>query len=336
MPRHLSYTQWSTWQRCQYSYYLKYVLRIKPRHERPAISLGIAVHRGLAAGLLGESVANAIAEWQDELLEQPLFPDEEMQVEEMGPEAHAITGRTLDSLELGEKWDTVSVDGVPLVETKLECDLPKESGDWSHFEGHIDWVALELETGRKWLVDHKVRKSFQGDYAEEFNQQMALYKHLMTVELDIKDVYGSITHQIKSTTPQEPSINKNGSVGRQLITTDWPTYLAVIERQGQDPADYEDMRAKLQDVEWSRMSTNYWPDMMVRAVWNNMVSNAKAIQEAKSYPRTIGLFTCNGCRLREFCMADLRGEDTDFLLQTTFMYKDEEDKPLNPNIELEE
>lgn len=296
--------------------------------ERPYIDRGSAVHAGLAFGLVGQPLERGVNEWRDELLKKrdSLWPQEISQINQVHEEALIIAARALAYIDLGHRYETVLYKEQPLVEYRFET--PLNLGKYVGFQGYVDWVCRELDTGHVWLWDHKVRESFMPNDAEEYNTQMPSYQKLLR-EHGIH-AHGSVAFQIKAVVPRQPKLNKDGkSLSRALVLTDWATYLAAIQANGFNAADYEEMKAKLSEVEWYRLSRAYWADREVDAIWQETEKAAMEVSQAGvPYTRAIYHRNCSSCRLKEFCLGEMRGEDTSFLLKTQFAYKHEQQTPM--------
>lgn len=322
----LSYSNISAWIACKYRYDLVYEKKIRPRIDHRPPMLGTVVHAGMAGGILNpsdfyQSAADAIKKWMKEFIAgkgPDYFFDEEIEYlnNDIVATAIPIAQRTLDRLDLA-RWETMELNGQPVVEMTLKCPLP----GWKGFQGTIDWVARDRATGLVWLLDHKTRKQFLPDESEEVSLQMAAYQYLLMRAAKLNTV-GSITVQIAAKVPKAPKLNKDAkSMSRAKIATDWPTYAASLLSVGLDPDDYLEMQPKLAEIEWWRMSqayrsapeiVNIWKEVIQRAAWD-------IARKHKHVYRTLAHMTCNNCSVRSFCLADLRGHDTEYLLQTAYI-----------------
>ena len=209
-------------------------------------------------------------------------------------------------------WETVELDGVPLIEYPVEVYI----ADGDSYIGYIDWVARHKPSGQVWLWDFKFRKSFQDDWSEEMDLQKPIYmKHL--VALGIEPI-GTICGQIKSTAPKKPPMTKKGALSKAKIITTWEVYLQTIIESGLDPANYEDMKDKLKDNKFFKLSRAYrtheelqrtWDTVFIRSV--NQIKKQTLLSEPP--PRSIGFMNCNRCSFRDVCIEDLKGRDTEDL-----------------------
>ena len=109
-------------------------------------------------------------------------------------------------------------------------------------------------------------------------------------------------------------------MSRALIKTDWETYKAALLEAGLNPDDYLDMAEKLSTVEFFRPAKEYRTLDMVRRVWKEVIGlTAREIRRStKIVVRNLGQRTCNGCAYRQLCLAELGGEDTEYIRETHY------------------
>lgn len=333
LPEFFNQSQYGSWARCKKEMKIKYVENLIPRTVPGYFHTGTAIHRGMLAGLLRKSIEEEIGKWMAEVLEAGVNEEQEAELIETHSKAIVITQRTIKQLDIGHKWGTVIHNGQPMVEVKLK--VPFNIGTYKMFEGTLDWVAKELNTGAEFLVDHKGFKTFVPEEAEEWNLQMSAYQKLLMEEK--RPIVGSILHQIRPEVPRQPKLNKNGTMSRADLISDWETYKAALIAAKLDPADYEEMQEKLAPKEFWRMSRAYRTKQEVDGVWEDIRAAAQDIQRqvkegARMY-RTLSSRVCAGCTVRDLCMEELRGGDVDFIRSTQFRTADEPNKYVQPEFE---
>ncbi len=333
-PVFLSFSQLRTFDSCGHKWKYNYLDRLVPRIDRPKLDVGSAVHRGIAHGLLGESAQEGVQHWVEEKLERakpPLTEEETEILHTQAAFASELADRALMEFHRAG-FETVwlnhpaSNEKTALIENKLQ--IPIDVPGWNGFKGYVDWVAREKASGFLWLVDFKVKESFTNEEAEEYNTQMAIYAYLLRKQYGLETA-GSIAWQIKSTLPRAPTLNKadkwgNQKMSRALITTTWEMYEQTLIENGLDPADYiEEMKPKLESVQWFRMAKAYRNQQEIDAVWNEIVlPGAAKVTRDRSNPqfltRNMNFFNCNGCAYKDLCLEELRGGDTEFIKKARF------------------
>lgn len=327
-PKLISYSQIYAWNRCRFLWELRYPRRIARRITERPLSLGGAVHRGIDGGIstkgdlsaVAEGVQSYIDEWKTKIMRQ-MDDDELEHIMEVEQSAHIIARNSIRNIDF-DRWETViGPEGEPMVERRIVVPISR-SRYWDGFVFVCDWVARDAENGLVWVIYHKVRRQFLPEDAEEVNQQAAVYQYALR-EIGIETA-GSICHNVRSNPPKIPSLNKNGSMSKAKIATTWEVYRETLLAHGLDPADYEeDMKPKLAEVVFERWDKAFRGEAEINAVWNDVIVPAsQAIsRKHKKIWRALNYMACNGCSMRELCLAELRGYDTEWLLATDYIDK---------------
>lgn len=335
LPIFFNQSQYAAWARCKKEYSIKYESNLIPRTVPGYFNMGSAIHRGLMAGLLKRSIEGEIGKWSAEILEAGISEPQEQELKQTVGTATVVAQRTIKQLDIGHKWETVIHGGQPMVEVKLK--VPFSIGSFQDFEGTLDWVARECDSGAEWLIDHKGFKTFIPEENEEWNVQMSCYQYLLQKEK--RPIVGSILHQIRPEVPREPKQNKDGAMSRADIISDWPTYERALKRAKLDPAEYEDMKEKLAGKSFWRYSRAYRTRQEIEGVWEDVRAAAGDLQiylNAGGRPyRTLASRVCAGCTVRDLCMEELRGGDVEFIRATQFRTADEPNKYVQPEFEEE-
>lgn len=261
-----------------------------------------------------------------------LVPDAEFYDKwcDMLENARQIVKRTIREIKLLEKYDVVDVrindkglasnngyfkvdaKRVPLIEHQITIQVPDTDFE---FSGIVDAVLRNRDTGMVEVIDWKVRRTFTGMDAEVLNAQIGLYQYALST-LGV-DTQVGVIYQIKNEAPKTPTLNKDGTMSRRKIITDWFTYEKALLAEGLDPAEYADMREKLIEVEF------YRPIMVIRtqavtdALWSNMVEHARRISDEKRFPRSYG-YPCRHCPFNLICQGELYGYDVDEIIASNY------------------
>lgn len=337
----LNYSQILEWVKCRYRYDLGVNRHVQSRTVIRPLELGSATHLGMEAALkyitsmphskvkpktiersLGHAI-KAINEWEQEQQKirgglTQMTEEETTALNLIRDEAPEIVAGMIEFMDF-RRWKTLTTPAGPAIE--LGILLPFEG--WGGFHMTVDWAAEDLQGGGNWLMDYKFRKSFTPDEAEEINLQMATYQYGMFKKFNV-EVSGSIMVQGKSSIPSTPKVNKDGSVSRQAIATTWERYRQAVIEAGHNPDDYDDMKSKLEHVEFYRRTPTYRSMDEIMVWWNTVVvPAAKDIKRSWNKPdrmfRSPHYMNCMGCWARQFCLAEVHGDDTDFLLQTRYI-----------------
>jgi len=318
-----SYSQINDWLTCRWRWWAKYVLGIKPETKPYAMDLGIGVHRALAAWFRGEDWQAVLAQWATDLAYTVPLSDPEIEGKliEIAKSATRITLRAINGIRDMGLQPVATPEG-PFVERRLVARVSPVA----LIEGYLDVLATIGDA--LWVVDFKIRADLASDISEEASLQNPIYAGLALAHG--YGVVGAITYQVSSTPPAIPKLNKDGTMSRAQIATDWTTYAATLLGHGLDPADYEaEMKPKLSLVERVRRSQTPYSAETLTRIWEQIVipaaheiGNARAWftgEATATIPRipirNLSPRTCNGCPVRDVCHAHLRGWDAVGLLK---------------------
>lgn len=253
-------------------------------------------------------------------------------IDEAADNAKCLLEGAIKFLDLKD-WETwiISQEGNPKGSPAIEIEIvaPEEltPRGWPKVVGHVDWVAFHKPTKTNWVIDHKTMKTLSTPKNEEFRLQLPMYQVILGDGYGLK-VNGSATLRVRRTAPRRPSVNKNGTVSRARIATNWETYRKVVEEQGEDPAEYEDEMIPKLDVKFYDLQFNYRGQEELSGIWLEIVvpsaeRMATFVRDHLTPLRNFGSIYCGHCEFKEVCLAALRSHDTEYLLKTQFV-RDEE------------
>ena len=323
--------------RCGYRYHLRHRRGIERRTIAPAMDLGSAVHEGIRGGifrwaafktpritnkrmtLIWMNVNQYVLDWAEHWKagRGTLTVETNQELGDTIEKAIRIAQRALVEMDLS-RWKILRLrDGSPMVEQKITWAIP---GTDVPFYGTPDFGATDLTDGSNWVWDYKVRERFVSSEDERFDTQLPTYQFGLSKQVPSIRTAGAIKFQIRSALPEIPKLNKNGTMSRQRIATDWPTYDRALVAAGLDAEDYrEEMHQKL-DFQFFSLERHYRNDFELRQIWHEItVPMALAHLRRKNWHRVMHTWGCNGCWARAFCLGELRGEDTEFLLATEYV-----------------
>jgi PD-(D/E)XK nuclease superfamily protein len=348
MEHSISVSQIDTFSSCQYKWEVKYKRGIRVRSgEVGPMALGDVVHTALAAGLhnwfdqlkskevtgyeeINTVMQAAIISWADEKMPDdkrvPVITDDgtmsfdidhdyysEWNV--MITSAYDIATRTLQNMRLVEDYTFGDFDEYPLIEHTLSVPL---GGDYV-FTGVVDAVLYNTVTGNYVVIDWKVRGKFTDLDSEQLNMQIGLYQHALYLQLGLYAPMG-VVYQIKNSPPSKPSTNKDGSMSRRKINSDWPTYEQALLEAGLEPSEYiEEMLPKFDGVEFWRPLLVVRTLPITQKLWDNMVEYVNKINSTTIFPRAFG-YACRTCPFAALCHSELYDYDTEDLMSTRYEY----------------
>lgn len=343
-PEGVDYSQLMDFARCGYRWHLRNRRQIERRRIIVAPDLGSAVHAGVAGGwhayrdlgspkILGKTAeqeinkraARDIFAWAKEWEKQrgTLSPDTTAELTAVIANAILISQRGLRDLDL-PRWQILHLKNKPLVEQKIWWPIRGITEvNGVRFYGTPDLVAKDRKEGGNWVLDNKVRDRFTSPDEEMFDLQLPTYQVGLALQTPSIPTTGSIKFQIRAAVEAQPKLNKDGSMSRARIGTTWDVYRDALIKAKLNPADYQDEMQQKLDMPFFHAERIFRNDYMIRQLWEKVtVPLTKKFLRAKTFVRVMtswGGTGCPSCWAREFCLAELKGEDTDFLLQTAFI-----------------
>lgn len=321
----IHYSEIATYLKCKKQHELYYVKRIEPRRHAVQIDFGSFGHKCLETLVMtnGDTLA-AVASVQQLCREiAAKLPSGETlaELQLVSEEAIKVGIRAYDWLN-GRLVTVTHPEQGPLVEVHQR--FVAQGVD---FIGTPDWIVEDKVDGGYWVIDHKFRKMFREPWAEDLNLQMIFYQGLLHRSIGLETV-GTKQFQIKPIAPKNPSLTSTGKISKADIMSTWEVYSKFVESMGEDPADFVEMKPKLAKHVWFDLdSTRTYRNISeVTQVWDEVIiPTAVDIAERKQKTtRCYDYFSCSGCSVRDYCVAEAKGGDTHFLMQTKFKSKDEE------------
>lgn len=303
-------TSWSeiqTWCACRMKWHWVYKVGIVPKRIERAPSVGSCGHFAVAAILQGKDWKKAVKCWLSlELLKRPLFDEEEAEVRAVVDLILGIIPRYLDAYQ--DSFEPV------LVEHKFEIPI---RGIRNRLVGYWDAIVRDKD-GHLWLLEHKFPQArFRTDNNLDLDGQIGTYQY--AAQRLGYPVVGTIYNQLLGRLPAVPKINKDGSLSRAVVYTDWQTYRDFAVRQKLDPLDYHEMEGKLADFKFFQRNHIYrsptevrlFARDMERRIWD-MLRSRKHIYRSESF------ITCGMCSYSELCLESLKGGDIKYIIENQF------------------
>ena len=308
--------------KCRKKHKYEYIDEIEPVKLDDRILTGLWGHTGIQTLLKGgteDDASSAIAEDIQKYVGEGQAIDQKYI--EMGQ--LALNCAIEASKRLLKKFKPLMIEEQMVYEVLVDNETVRLTGT-------PDFVAEEIDTGLKWLFDHKFRNNFRQPDAELLNLQMTHYSYMLKMTKGI-EVIGSKQFQIKPIVPKTPEVTKAGEVSRRPIISDWETYSAAVIANGQDINQYLDVKEKLADKKFYDMDSataiRSWEEVesvflgeIVPVV--KEIINAHKTNGADSY-RCWDFGSCNFCHFKPYCIADLKGEDLEYLRKTQYRKKGE-------------
>lgn len=305
--QYVSWSEIQAWCACRMKWYWAYEVRIAPKRIERAPSVGSCGHVAIAAVLQGKGFVGAITNWVEaELNRRPLFDEEIAEIRAVADLILKIMPRYLDTYQ--DSFEPV------LVEHKFEIPI---RGIRSRLIGYWDAIVRDKE-GHLWLLEHKFPQArFRTDDNLDLDGQIGTYQY--AAHRLGYSVIGTVYNQLLGRLPAVPKLNKDGSVSRAAVYTDWETYSAFVIKQKLDPNDYKDMVGKLVDFKFFQRNHIYRPLIETRLFARDMERRIWDMQRSKKHIyRSESFITCGMCSYRELCLESMKGGDVEYIIADQF------------------
>lgn len=306
--KNVSWSEIQTWGACREKWRWVYEVGIVPKRIERAPSVGSCGHIAIAAILRGKDWKQAVDGWlRQEIDKRPLFDEEVAERREVADLILKIMPRYLSQYH--DDFEPV------LVEHKFEIPI---RGIRNRLIGYWDAIVRGKD-GHLWLLEHKFpQQRFRNEEALDLDGQIGTYQY--AAHRLGYPIVGTIYNQLLGRLPAIPKVNKDGSVSKAAVYTDWSTYRNFVIKQKLDPDDYQyEMEAKLVDFKFFQRNHIYRPLIetrlfardMERRIWD-MQSSRKHIYRSESF------ITCGRCSYRELCLESLKGGDIKYIIENQF------------------
>jgi len=315
--------------RCPKSYEYKYIQLLNPKKKVRPLFMGSWLHRALEThytqGDWKVGHQEYVTEWDK------LFTEEKEELsKKFGPMPDAVERimRSYVWYYRDDGWKPYMVEQILEVETPLVVD-----GKIFVFKGRLDLV-VEDESGLYWLVDHKSASIIpQPTSYHAMDPQLMLYPWAAEIQYGI-EITGVIYNYVRSKPPSVPGINKDGSISRRKVDTDYPTLLRFLKQNGFEPSDYIDaLRPLAKRSPFLRRYRLPRESHVTKEVLLDTLSTAKRAQETKRFTRSITR-ECSQCSYHDLCRAELNGFDTSKMRESNYIVG-EEDYVSKPDAEVD-
>lgn len=212
----------------------------------------------------------------------------------------------------------------PLIYERTEESVYFDIGK-VRFKGIIDKVACDAQE-RRWIVDHKFVANIPTAEDRFSELQLLLYVWAWEKTHPDEPIDGVCWDYGRSKAPTKPEVLKSGELSkRKNIDCDPHTYRATVLAHGKNLDDYQDMLELLEGKENTFYERVFLPkpsDTMVEIITDDFLESTREIQEkrkpAARCTRSMTPFNCNTCEYRQLCEAEVRGLDTEFIMKSEY------------------
>ena len=323
----ISFSEVTSFRRCPRAWQYRYVQRIKRKYKGVRLFIGEILHEMLNAYVNARMGRKGDDPW--DVLD--VYAQEYATYFEEEREMHGDIIENCAQIFEGylRKWRK---DPLSYEETEVEISFHINKG--LVFVGIVDKIAIDKED-RRWLMDHKfVRNIPTAD--DRFSElQLLLYVWAWNRMYPEYPLDGVCWDYGRSKPPTVPEVLKSGKglTQRKNLDCDVHTYMKAIAANNFQLNDYQEMLAHLEGKEDTFYERVFLPKPsphMIDEVVDDFMQTAKEIQvkrgggEDTRCARNMSPFNCNTCEFRTVCEAEVRGLDSQFIINSEYVSRGEE------------
>jgi len=328
VPLKISHSAVKKFRRCKRQYFYSIVEKLEPRLPDEKLKLGSWFHELMAAHYNGEdwrkAQARQVKKFNNLFLEEREFYGDLAGMAERMMEAYLWHYRKEEA-----DWEVLYVEE--------QFNVEFEEGD--QFTFIPDLIVRDNSTPARdiWVVDHKTVKSIpSGEWRLE-DLQSTLYPWALREGMDL-DIKGFIFNYIRRKSPTLPSINKDGSISKRRIDTDYPTMAKFLLEYYDVSAVRnlpDDWRERLKNL---RLQNNYFKRSKIikdqALIDRQVIEFGITAQEIENWHelheegdvdpwvRTM-IPSCGwDCDYHDLCLLELMGQDSKFMRRSKYQPSD--------------
>lgn len=192
--------------------------------------------------------------------------------------------------------------------------------------GFIDRIYEDLDMGLIVVQDHKSVDDVPEESAfHTVDPQLSIYFAGAEAAAGVQAQAVEFNY-LWSSPPSLPKQNKDGSVSKAEVATDYPTFFRWLKEHGFDPREYSDALVPLMGA--SPFLRRYRLPREQVVVDRILKDADRTAREILGHPHTVRNLTraCNWCPYAALCRAELFGLDTKYMRNHDFMTEKERDE----------
>lgn len=317
-PFEVSHSKIKMGRRCLKAYHYRYIRKLQRRVKSRPLIVGSLVHECLEMWFRDGHYMPAITKWKDGEFKK-MFVEEQALHSDVVPLAKQLIRGYI------KNWESTGLEMV-----WVEKEFRVEVAPGLFLVGKIDGLAKDNRF--RWLVEHKTCKKMPGEEVRVFDTQVVLYFAALTLIGEDEPVQGVIWDYLRTKLPTKPELLARGglSVAKSIDTTR-EVYEREIHRHGLDPRGYQDFLETLdakRDQFYRQVKLPISRPTMAQTVLSELINTARLLQFLERLLESgVDCFSrnltrdCSWCDYAPLCHAELRGEDTSFLLKHDYILR---------------
>lgn len=295
------------WRRCRRAHHYKFVEKLEKKVKGRPLTFGSLIHDCLEALLKKKTYEPVLKKYEKEI--KGVFEEERV---ELGLDTVIPAARTILPL-YEEHWKK---DGLTYLAIEKEFSIPLIQD--VTFKGTLDGIVQDQRDSRVWLFERKTAKSIPDDNFRMADVQTVVYFDALAPSGFRRKVDGLMWDYIRSKPPTVPQVLKSGQMSERAIDTLPEIYLSELKKHKIDPKPYKEFMAGLEGKRSSFFRRIKLPmsSHLRKEVMEDFKATAQEIRDhGDRKERTLSNWDCPRCEFFPLCMAELRGQDADYIRQ---------------------
>ena len=313
-PFKISHSKAKVGRRCQMAYYYKYMMRLREKAKSRPLMIGSLVHESIESYIKTGSYLGKFKEFREQTFTK------------LNVEEQALNADIIDLCKMLVRGWVNRWNNGPYEMVWVEKEFEVEVAPGIVLVGKIDGRCREKATRREWLIEHKTCKRMPDEIIRMIDVQTPLYTSVLP-DIGEEPVVGVVWDYVRTKMPAVPELLKSGGLSaRKGIDTLPEIFLREINRHGLNPDAYRDTIQSLNDESFYRRIPYNVSKSQTKRLREELIITANYLQELETKDDWCRNLTrdCSWCSYKDLCYAELRGDDTSYLLKHSFEVRNEE------------
>lgn len=312
----------NTYRKCHYAYHLRYNRKLRKKVKARPLVFGGLVHKLIEAHINGDDPWKLFEKIKKE--QGKTFRILAEEYGEILEDVHIIM------MDYFDYWKKDDVQYVEINGKKSEFLFEVEVEKGIIAVGKIDGIAKAKKM--RWLAEHKTGRQLPNEDHRWRQIQSSVYLRIMEMA-KLPRVEGIMWDYIRSKSPTEPQILKDGSVTKRALDT-LPSKIAAFLKKGDHKtANFAHLISAAYDnrKEYFQRKFSAIKKNVVDEVFQDFVDTSIEMSTSTARDKHIGRH-CDWCEYEKLCRAELQDLDVKFVRSTEYeVSKKHEDE--EPDIE---
>lgn len=312
----ISHSKAKVGRKCQMAYYYKYIRKLRAKSKSRPLMIGTLIHESIESYIKDGTYLGVFKEFRENTFIK------------LNVEERALNADIIDLCKVLVRGWVNRWNRGPYEMLWVEKEFEVEIAPGIVLVGKIDGRCRDKGTGREWLIEHKTCKRMPDEAVRMYDTQTPTYTSVLDV-IGEKPVTGVIWDYVRTKMPAIPERLASGLLSqRKNIDTIPEVFMREVHRHGLNPDAYQDIIKGLSDESFYRRIPYQVSKHQTSRLREEMIITAHYLQELETKDDYFRNLTrdCSWCDYKDLCYAELRGDDTSYLIKHNFVETSDEDQ----------